>query len=143
MKVCPNIKWTIFVDCYYYKRHYSLMYFFVLYVRKCVYGFAILTGHVSMWTIFTGPMLPEDEKLIIIYTAGITGHVFMWTIFTGPLQPENEAVRVSIIQSWEWFFGQTTTVCVRSFLTGTWMESMMSAEYEAVRVSIKCMSVTS
>jgi hypothetical protein len=32
----------------------------------------LFTGHVSMWTIFTGPMLPEDDKLIIIYIAGIT-----------------------------------------------------------------------
>jgi hypothetical protein len=63
--------------------------------------------------------------------------------FTGPLQPENEALRVSIKQSWERFFVQTTTVSVQSFLTGTWVESMMSAEYEAVRVSIKCVSVTS
>jgi hypothetical protein len=32
----------------------------------------LFTGHVSMRTIFTGSMLPEDDKLIIIYTAGIT-----------------------------------------------------------------------
>jgi hypothetical protein len=43
-KISPFLEWawTIFLACYYYERHYSFMYFFVLYVEKCMYGFAIL-----------------------------------------------------------------------------------------------------